>query len=143
MGCDPFPVLIIINNSQISTHTSRVGCDLSQPYGCTLLTISTHTSRVGCDNPNGPLDRYLKISTHTSRVGCDFEQRRYERRGFRFLLTHPVWDVTTSNCIFSSMCLFLLTHPVWDVTGSLFVFTDVANKISTHTSRVGCDKRYG
>ena len=57
---------------------------------------------------------------------------------FKFLLTHPVWDVTTSNCIFSSMWLFLLTHPVWDVTA----LPDACKqdiKISTHTSRVGCD----
>ena len=37
--------------------------------------------------------------------------------------------------------IFLLTHPVWDVTS---VFDEVKTKIgiSTHTSRVGCDYRF-
>ena len=85
-----------------------------------LLEISTHTSRVGCDTVNGadnpeewgfllthpvwdvtpnrtrkrPTMR--KISTHTSRVGCDGERKDLFRRGKGFLLTHPVWDVTKS-----------------------------------------------
>ena len=33
----------------ISTHTSRVGCDLLPPLINRMLCISTHTSRVGCD----------------------------------------------------------------------------------------------
>ena len=33
---------------------------------------------------------------------------------------------------------FLLTHPVWDVT-SLLPIVSVRFSISTHTSRVGCD----
>ena len=59
-----------------------------------------------------------------------------------FLLTHPVWDVTRlhpSSALHKS--LFLLTHPVWDVTiiNSLFW---CFQGISTHTSRVGCDRKY-
>ena len=82
----------------------------------------------------------------------------------RFLLTHPVWDVTwygrsfpfyiristhTSRVGCDSIILmllspekgFLLTHPVWDVTihGR---WAEICNRISTHTSRVGCDKRF-
>ena len=33
------------------------------------------------------------ISTHTSRVGCD-EQYFEDEELNKFLLTHPVWDVT-------------------------------------------------
>ena len=33
--------------------------------------ISTHTSRVGCDAGNKVTPRADLISTHTSRVGCD------------------------------------------------------------------------
>ena len=79
----------------ISTHTSRVGCDLSlcyimcSGYIAFLLThpvwdvtmfrkrerhspeISTHTSRVGCDADTGTYRLCADISTHTSRVGCD------------------------------------------------------------------------
>ena len=57
----------------------------------------------------------MKISTHTSRVGCDFPFLSYSRT-VKFLLTHPVWDVT-----------------------DLYDFLYACNDISTHTSRVGCD----
>ena len=78
-----------------------------------------------------------------------------------FLLTHPVWDVTSYD--FVLLCfivisthtsrvgcdnklflylymvyIFLLTHPVWDVTRLNCI--DLKHLIiSTHTSRVGCD----
>ena len=35
------------------------------------VLISTHTSRVGCDLFSLKLPRQHQISTHTSRVGCD------------------------------------------------------------------------
>ena len=79
----------------------------------------------------------------------------------RFLLTHPVWDVTGIPTDITpvwtnfyshipcgmwhgmgghshSISEFLLTHPVWDVTihGR---WAEICNRISTHTSRVGCD----
>ena len=60
------------------------------------IKISTHTSRVGCDLEDYEKDDWKGISTHTSRVGCDGKiifcccKRR-------FLLTHPVWDVTAQN----------------------------------------------
>ena len=80
----------------------------------------------------------------------------------RFLLTHPVWDVTHSYycvsayywhfyshipcgmwrqwCLLCCLhCWFLLTHPVWDVTACLRSFFRPIS-ISTHTSRVGCDR---
>ena len=41
-----------------------------------LFDISTHTSRVGCDAERYRLLDLAEISTHTSRVGCD-------RMGFR------------------------------------------------------------
>ena len=127
-------------SEQISTHTSRVGCDsiilmLLSPEKGFLLThpvwdvtihgrwaeicnrISTHTSRVGCDKRFLHFFSCLNISTHTSRVGCDY------------------------NCIDRKCCLviFLLTHPVWDVTHTVRSL-HLQMKISTHTSRVGCDQ---
>ena len=58
-------------STQISTHTSRVGCD-EFLQDCILMDkISTHTSRVGCDLFSLKLPRQHQISTHTSRVGCD------------------------------------------------------------------------
>ena len=49
----------------------------------------------------------------------------------KFLLTHPVWDVTHAKRGKVSIVSFLLTHPVWDVThtsqpvpaGNLFLLT--------------------
>ena len=35
------------------------------------VDISTHTSRVGCDADTGTYRLCADISTHTSRVGCD------------------------------------------------------------------------
>ena len=49
-----------------------------------------------------------------------------------------MWDVTKKTILLIARKKFLLTHPVWDVTAKEMAeyFTD---KISTHTSRVGCD----
>ena len=58
----------------------------------------------------------------------------------QFLLTHPVWDVTEAFARgYNELSKFLLTHPVWDVTVSSKILALTYN-ISTHTSRVGCDK---
>ena len=82
----------------------------------------------------------LLISTHTSRVGCDTTPQLLMTWRTGFLLTHPVWDVTKCGLDASpESCTFLLTHPVWDVTVSKWGAA-VAIEISTHTSRVGCDK---
>ena len=82
--------------------------------------ISTHTSRVGCDKLTLICSQIRLISTHTSRVGCD---------------TPSVAPVGTEK-------KFLLTHPVWDVT-YYFWFSREVIEISTHTSRVGCDEKQG
>ena len=166
----------------ISTHTSRVGCDIAFNLVDEHTVISTHTSRVGCDNLWDTLERRGLISTHTSRVGCDAVEDWCLRRGaisthtsrvgcdgeewqFRsvsvdfyshipcgmwpipevsstvskaFLLTHPVWDVTSILLCLRSSGTFLLTHPVWDVTANT-ANNCIVQGISTHTSRVGCD----
>ena len=59
-------------------------------------------------------------------------------RIWKFLLTHPVWDVTKVQGITGTNSKFLLTHPVWDVT-CVPNFGTFLMRISTHTSRVGCD----
>ena len=105
----------------------------------TILKISTHTSRVGCDRIFLTFQYITDISTHTSRVGCDSKYSDYGGYSYRFLLTHPVWDVTfwsvpvnsrqkdfyshipcgmwrETDLHDSAFGKFLLTHPVWDVT---------------------------
>ena len=58
-------------------------------------SISTHTSRVGCDAEDTETIWYCEnISTHTSRVGCDNSHGQLKQNK-TFLLTHPVWDVTS------------------------------------------------
>ena len=43
-------IVIYLIQIGISTHTSRVGCDVGHTgSGKSVLIISTHTSRVGCD----------------------------------------------------------------------------------------------
>ena len=81
-----------------------------------------------------------------------------------FLLTHPVWDVTGLSQQYIKDKIFLLTHPVWDVTkaeeGQVQAYTHFYSHIpcgmwqydilpyckgkiiSTHTSRVGCDRKW-
>ena len=49
-----------------------------------------------------------------------------------------MWDVTYYRKKISVSPRFLLTHPVWDVTLSYKLLT-LTDSISTHTSRVGCD----
>ena len=166
--------------------------------------ISTHTSRVGCDD-NGFLlhsTDYSFLLTHpvwdvTSRsallsgaknfyshIPCGMWHLLQTKScvPFSFLLTHPVWDVTKHNLSISTNIWFLLTHPVWDVTSRSALLSGAKNfyshipcgmwhllqtkscvpfsfllthpvwdvtrllrpilpqtRISTHTSRVGCD----
>ena len=49
-----------------------------------------------------------------------------------------MWDVTVNRSTSRLLSKFLLTHPVWDVTSSSAMFP-ICSRISTHTSRVGCD----
>ena len=74
MGCDDLSVKFI-GGEEISTHTSRVGCDV-------LFAL---------------LKFVWQISTHTSRVGCDARNAAIEFSVSKFLLTHPVWDVTNTH----------------------------------------------
>ena len=47
-------------------------------------------------------------------------------------------DVTIPLNALTAFIAFLLTHPVWDVTVN-YLDEIWTGKISTHTSRVGCD----
>ena len=81
----------------------------------------------------------LLISTHTSRVGCDIVSPVNSFTAVpKFLLTHPVWDVTdTTLDIFIKNCISTHTSRVGCDGASLL--PGLCNRISTHTSRVGCD----
>ena len=102
------------------------------------IPISTHTSRVGCD---GDQDVEIGVCWHFySHIPCGMWHKlgkQFDRRinfyshipcGMwrgnsctwstfqKFLLTHPVWDVTFCDNKNIRRAEFLLTHPVWDVT---------------------------
>ena len=72
-------------------------------------------------------------------MGCDFLLQLAYTFHLHFYSHIPcgMWLSSTVHCSF--MLSFLLTHPVWDVT-----YTNskrlLTRCISTHTSRVGCDK---
>ena len=101
--------------------------------------ISTHTSRVGCDSICS--SDICHPNNFYSHIPCGMwlYASKLRLRAITFLLTHPVWDVTCPLSSYSCICQFLLTHPVWDVT-SISSPASPAPNISTHTSRVGCDK---
>ena len=101
---------------EISTHTSRVGCDEKHLRWRLRQWISTHTSRVGCDRTGTDTD--CPYSNFYSHIPCGMWPLSAERQRavLEFLLTHPVWDVTEHATVVSR-----------------------ATRISTHTSRVGCD----
>ena len=115
-GMWPFIGLILLTPCLISTHTSRVGCDIVGTYAINTGIISTHTSRVGCDEAY--MIRIHEIYHFYSHIPCG------------------MWLFVLSLAVFSSK--FLLTHPVWDVT-NLLIRWQAGLGISTHTSRVGCD----
>ena len=78
----------------ISTHTSRVGCDIIIFFKHYIGIISTHTSRVGCDGK-------MKVTAYCydnfySHIPCGMWLSWVHDKHdvWSFLLTHPVWDVT-------------------------------------------------
>ena len=81
-----------------------------------LKNISTHTSRVGCDNTAANV--VVNLIDFYSHIPCGmWPCRPWSLPSYKqFLLTHPVWDVTLTNIHLSVFIQFLLTHPVWDVT---------------------------
>ena len=101
----------------ISTHTSRVGCDSDVHFQICKTVISTHTSRVGCDGCFWfCIFTGYQISTHTSRVGCD---------DFYPLHLHPSFH------FYSHIPCGMWHEAIQKIVNKLL--------ISTHTSRVGCD----
>ena len=103
--------------TDISTHTSRVGCDVTSSVERTLgFLISTHTSRVGCD-------RYLYVcqsggKNFYSHIPCGMWRCAGEYRGnsvnFYSHIPCGMWPDNPEE--WGRRMAFLLTHPVWDVT---------------------------
>ena len=117
----------------ISTHTSRVGCDYIMliPATAILKFLLTHPVwDVTAQQAATQLDN-LNFYSH---IPCGMWREELCRRskGNQFLLTHPVWDVTPCYKINFSCFKFLLTHPVWDVTQALRNYDCVVNNFYSH-----------
>ena len=89
-----FVFLLWKRKIDISTHTSRVGCDVMICFNVKPFHISTHTSRVGCDGPYGM--ETTCVETFYSHIPCGMWRTIWNWNYLcrKFLLTHPVWDVT-------------------------------------------------
>ena len=61
---------------------------------------------------------YVELSNFYSHIPCGMWRYFFALLSCsaRFLLTHPVWDVTAIHDDYGAAIAFLLTHPVWDVT---------------------------
>ena len=125
--------------TQISTHTSRVGCDgLNITDGSLYSDFYSHIPCGMWLHTGRGQELWPLISTHTSRVGCD-PRPPEEIRGLRNFYSHIPCGMWRWLCFsYVSIVTFLLTHPVWDVTNGPKPPVK-ACKISTHTSRVVCD----
>ena len=105
-----------------------------------LNEISTHTSRVGCD-----ISLHISSSIYVyfySHIPCGMWQQHGDNHqtGYIYFYSHipcGMWPYHIQQI--SATQTFLLTHPVWDVT-ELAGIDDEPQFISTHTSRVGCDE---
>ena len=122
----------------ISTHTSRVGCDLND-YNRNFLLMHFY-SHIPCGMwPFSgwffiiPLNFYSHIPCGMWRphgLTVNISGHFYSH------IPCGMWQQSVVDGIF--VYEFLLTHPVWDVT-RFRVLLQCSQEISTHTSRVGCD----
>ena len=71
-------------------------------------------------------------------MGCDLATGALVGCTEAFLLTHPVWDVTHYNTILN-LNIIISTHTSRVGCDKLLVTWICCHLISTHTSRVGCD----
>ena len=111
----------------------------AEAHGSIEKNISTHTSRVGCDSSSSLIS--LLIDNFYSHIPCGMWHKPLTISffHFQFLLTHPVWDVTWhTRAVDGSGCNFYSHIPcgMWRFSGGT---GSEQIKISTHTSRVGCD----
>ena len=144
MGCDNIQTSVKPPDAQISTHTSRVGCDQSRDAGKAsrnefLLThpvwdvtgfhpllpsaFSNFYSHIPCGMWQAANSLNARISSYFySHIPCGMWLLCHYAifTCLLFLLTHPVWDVTVNAPLFAPVSSFLLTHPVWDVTTEPF-----------------------
>ena len=167
----------------ISTHTSRVGCDFSAPSS--TPTITYFYSHIPCGMwlwkggrnfvkhdfySHIPCGMWLALpNLHNlllhfySHIPCGMWHCPWNMVAARrkFLLTHPVWDVTSVNAeiyrsknfyshipcgmwrymglMYPSFLFHFYSHIPCGMWRELGYMSIITTYISTHTSRVGCD----
>ena len=91
--------ILVYSTEWSNDFYSHIPCEMwrkNEAWFCTPLSISTHTSHVRCDGKTTWVNDVKNISTHTSHVRCDFIIFYNILINIKpFLLTHPMWDVTT------------------------------------------------
>ena len=98
--------------------------DVTNSWYCQIQkrNISTHTSRVGCDWY--PLYLFLHLPNFYSHIPCGMWQiwlaDCYWLWYFYSHIPCGMWQSWTKNHIAATQ--FLLTHPVWDVTAIYSIF---------------------
>ena len=122
----------------ISTHTSRVGCD-SVPTGATD-GHSDFYSHIPCGMWQICWWKFVSVRHFYSHIPCGMWHGTAELKTYvlEFLLTHPVWDVTTTADVNDNV-LPISTHTSRVGCDHMLSAPYFYNQISTHTSRVGCD----
>ena len=162
VGCDGGRKMESLHKLKISTHTSRVGCDRRCAVCPHSLLISTHTSRVGCDDvcqtnrnsktwyfyshiPCGMWQVLLfqgwevsSISTHTSRVGCDL-CHRIRNWLYSYFYSHIPCGMWLRHMLRWQEQQHFYSHIPCGMWRNNVHADQIRSRISTHTSRVGCD----
>ena len=133
-------LVLLGEDTRISIHAPRVGCDGEGPGGGREKPISIHAPRVGCDGEKmRKIAEIVEISIHAPRVGCDPRAHSRYNAVINFNPRTPC-GVRLHHCpgqpldlfisihaprvgcdlLFQFRCLtyqkFQSTHPVWGAT---------------------------
>ena len=116
-----------------------MGCDSSDAFSPTPLSISIHAPIVGCDNCVrcfAIFRRYFNPRTHRGVrpffVNVSFIVNKFQS-------THPSWGATAGSLVLIQRTkLFQSTHPSWGATVMEDNFRP-CRYISIHAPIVGCD----
>ena len=120
---------------------SHIPCGMWQAAPVTDQKDMDFYSHIPCGMWREKSDGKTRKKNFYSHIPCGMWHKKQEKglNTLKFLLTHPVWDVTQYSRCCGHWERFLLTHPVWDVTEYGCAYGTII-LISTHTSRVGCDR---
>ena len=94
----------------ISTHTSRVGCDTTAtPVEVSTMYFYSHIPCGMWQIAEAVNDEPVNFYSH---IPCGMWPINYEERlnALEFLLTHPVWDVTTKSLFPMYCCSHFYSH---------------------------------